>query len=96
MIYLKSEYEIEKMRESTRIVSQTLGKIAQKIEPGVMTATLDRIAEDFIVEQGGRPAFKGYGSPSNPFPATLCISVNEEVVHGIPSNRKLRKVILFL
>ena len=52
MIYLKSEYEIEKMRESTRIVSQTLGKIAQKIEPGVMTATLDRIAEDFIVEQG--------------------------------------------
>lgn len=91
MIYLKSEYEIEKMRESTRIVSQTLGKIAQKIEPGVMTATLDRIAEDFIVEQGGRPAFKGYGSPSNPFPATLCISVNEEVVHGIPSNRKLKE-----
>ena len=91
MIYLKSEYEIEKMRESTRIVSQTLGKIAQKIEPGVMTATLDRIAEDFIVEQGGRPAFKGYGSPTNPFPATLCISVNEEVVHGIPSNRKLKE-----
>ena len=91
MIYLKSESEIEKMRESTRIVSQTLGKIAQKIEPGVMTATLDRIAEDFIVKQGGRPAFKGYGSPSNPFPATLCISVNEEVVHGIPSNRKLKE-----
>ena len=79
------------MRESTRIVSQTLGKIAQKIEPGVMTATLDRIAEDFIVEQGGRPAFKGYGSPSNPFPATLCISVNEEVVHGIPKQSKTKE-----
>jgi methionyl aminopeptidase len=89
MIYLKSESEIEKMRESTLIVSQTLGKIAQKIEPGVTTATLDRIAEDFIADQGGRPAFKGYGPSSNPFPATLCISVNEEVVHGIPSNRKL-------
>lgn len=58
MIYLKSESEIEKMRESTLIVSQTLGKIAQKIEPGVTTATLDRIAEDFIADQGGRPAFK--------------------------------------
>ena len=55
MIYLKSESEIEKMRESTLIVSQTLGKIAQKIEPGVTTATLDRIAEDFIADQGGRP-----------------------------------------
>ena len=73
MIYLKSESEIEKMRESTRIVSQTLGKVAQKIEPGITTAALDRIAEDFIAEQGGRPAFKGYGTPSNPFPATLCI-----------------------
>jgi methionyl aminopeptidase len=91
MIYLKSESEIEKMRESTRIVSQTLGKVAQKIEPGITTAALDRIAEDFIAEQGGRPAFKGYGTPSNPFPATLCISVNEEVVHGIPSNRELKE-----
>jgi methionyl aminopeptidase len=89
MIYLKSEPEIEKMRESTLIVSQTLGKIAEKIEPGVTTGYLDRIAEDFIVKQGGRPAFKGYGPKANPFPATLCVSVNEEVVHGIPGNREL-------
>lgn len=91
MIYLKSESEIEKMRESAQIVSRTLGKVSEKIEPGVTTAELDRIAEEYIQSQGGTPAFKGYGPQENPFPATLCISINEEVVHGIPSEQRTLK-----
>ncbi len=91
MIYLKSENEIEKMRESAQLVSRTLGEIGKLIEPGVETGTLDRVAEDYIIKNNARPAFKGYGSRKNPFPGTLCISVNEEVVHGIPSSRKLEE-----
>ena len=85
MIYLKSESEIDKMRESAQIVSRTLGEVAKLIEPGVSTAELDRAAEEYIKSHGGRPAFKGYGPKDNPFPASLCISINEEVVHGIPA-----------
>ena len=88
MIFLKSESEIEKMRESAQIVSRTLAEVAKHIEPGVTTAKLDRIAEDFIKENDGRPAFKGYGPKGNKFPGTLCISINEEVVHGIPSEKR--------
>lgn len=84
MIFLKSESEINKIRESARLVSRTLAEVARFIRPGVSTAKLDRVAEDFIKKHNGRPAFKGYGSKENPFPATLCISINEEVVHGIP------------
>src|SRR5699024_8235181 len=91
MIYLKSESEIDKMRESAQLVSRTLGEVAKHIEPGVSTAKLNQIAEDYIISQNGRPAFKGYGPKQNPFPATLCISVNEEVVHGIPSADRLLK-----
>ena len=89
MIYLKSESEIEKLRESALIVSRTLAEVAKKIEPGVETGYLDRIADEYISDQGAKPAFKGYGPKDNPFPATLCISVNEEVVHGIPGSRTL-------
>lgn len=88
MIYLKSESEIEKMRESAQIVSHTLAEVAKYIEPGVTTGKLDRIAEDFIKQNNGRPAFKGYGPKGNQFPGTLCISINEEVVHGIPSEKR--------
>ena len=88
MIFLKSESEIEKMRTSAQLVSQTLAKVAEHIEPGVTTAKLDRVAEEFIQKNNARPAFKGYGPESNPFPGTLCISVNEEVVHGIPSEKR--------
>ena len=91
MIYLKSESEIEKMRESAQIVSRTLGKVSEHMEPGVSTAKLDQVAEEYIKSQGGTPAFKGYGPSQNPFPATLCISVNEEVVHGIPSEQRILK-----
>ncbi len=89
MIYLKSESEIDKMRIAARLVSQTLAVVAKEIEPGVQTGKLDRIAEEFIVKNNAKPAFKGYGPKNNPFPATLCISVNEEVVHGIPGTREL-------
>jgi methionyl aminopeptidase len=91
MIYLKSESEIEKMRESALIVSRTLAEVGKHIEPGVQTGTLDRIAEEYIAKEKGRPAFKGYGPKGNEFPATLCISVNEEVVHGIPGERVLEE-----
>ncbi len=91
MIYLKSESEIDKMRESAQLVSRTLGEVGKHIEPGVTTGKLDRIAEDYIAANNARPAFKGYGPSNNPFPGTLCISVNEEVVHGIPGERKLEE-----
>lgn len=91
MIYLKSESEIDKMRESAQIVSRTLGKVAEYIEPGVSTAKLDQVAEEYIASQNARPAFKGYGPKGNEFPATLCISINEEVVHGIPSPERILK-----
>ena len=91
MIYLKSEIEIDKMRESAQLVSRTLGEVGKFIEPGITTGQLDRIAEDYILANDARPAFKGYGSRSNPFPATLCISVNEEVVHGVPGKRILKE-----
>ncbi len=86
MFYLKTKEEIEKVRKSALLVSETLAQIAKKIDVGVTTGELDRIAEDYITKKGGVPSFKGY----NGFPATLCISVNEEVVHGIPGNYALQ------
>ncbi len=91
MIFLKSESEIEKMRKSAQMVSRTLAEVAKHIEPGVSTAKLDQIAEEFIKKNNGRPAFKGYGPKGNEFPGTLCISINEEVVHGIPNEKRILK-----
>jgi len=90
MIHRKTEIEIELMRESCRIVSDVHRLLMQYVKPGAVLLELDRMAEDFILSQGGRPAFKGYasGSKSIPvFPSTLCVSIDDEVVHGIPSNR---------
>jgi methionyl aminopeptidase len=86
MIYLKTREEIELMREAALIVSRTLGLLANLIKPGAEPKALDKIAEEFIRDNGATPAFKGYHG----FPATLCISVNEQVVHGIPGNRAFR------
>ncbi len=89
MIYIKTREEIELMRESALMVSRTLGIVAREIKPGVEPIYLDKLAEEYIRDNGGIPAFKGYrGNP--PFPATLCISINEAVVHGIPTNKALR------
>ncbi|MBL7911273.1 MAG: type I methionyl aminopeptidase [Bacteroidia bacterium] len=89
MIYLKTREEIELMRESAMMVSRTIALIAKEVKPGVEPASLDKLAEEFIRDNGGVPAFKGYGHKSNPFPATLCISINEAVVHGIPTKKPL-------
>jgi len=86
MIYLKTSEEIEIMRESVLSVSRTLALVAEHIGEGVTTAKLDKLAEEFIRDNGGVPSFKGYGG----FPATLCMSVNEQVVHGIPGNYVLK------
>ena len=87
MLYLKTDEEVGLLRESNLLVSKTLGELASLIKPGVTTLYLDGIAEEFIRDNGGIPAFKGYGD----FPATLCTSVNDEVVHGIPSSYILRE-----
>ncbi|MCU0237730.1 MAG: type I methionyl aminopeptidase [Acidobacteria bacterium] len=94
MILLKTDSELERMREANRIVAVVLDELQAKIRPGVHTLELDRWAEGRITGLKGLPAFKGYGGRggSKPFPATLCTSVNEEVVHGIPSaSRMLRE-----
>src|SRR5512144_2268240 len=88
---LKSADEIALMRESCRIVAEVLRVLKGEIAPGVTTGELDRLAEEYIVSRGGEPAFKGYGSDRrNLFPASLCTSVDDQVVHGLPGNRKLR------
>ncbi len=86
MIYIKTAEEIEIMRESVLSVSRTLALIAEHIGEGVTTGKLDKLAEEFIRDNGGVPSFKGYHG----FPASLCMSVNEEVVHGIPGNYVLK------
>jgi len=87
MIYLKTDEEIELMRVSNLIVSRTLAEIAKNIKPGVTTIQLDKIAETFIRDNGAVPTFLGYEG----FPNSLCISVNDQVVHGIPSNYELQE-----
>jgi methionyl aminopeptidase len=87
MLYLKTDEEVGLLKESNMLVSRTLAEIAASIKPGVTTLYLDSIAESFILDNGATPAFKGYGG----FPNTLCTSVNEEVVHGIPSGYVLRE-----
>lgn len=86
-ITIKTENQIEKMRRAGQLLAKTEELIAKAIAPGVTTAYLDQLAEDYIRSQGGIPSFKGYGG----FPATLCTSINEEVVHGIPGKRILKE-----
>jgi methionyl aminopeptidase len=86
-IHIKSEEEIELMRESALLVGRTLAAVAESIRPGMTTLALDAIAETFIRDHGGVPGFKGYGD----FPNTLCASKNEAVVHGIPDSIELQE-----
>jgi len=83
MIYLKTDEEIELLRISNQIVAKTLAEVAKVIAPGVTTAQLDKLAEEFIRDNGAVPGFKGYGG----FPGSICTSVNDQVVHGIPSDK---------
>jgi len=84
MIVLRSRREIEKLKAANRLVAEVLEFLRTRVRPGVSTAALDRQAEEMIVGRGARPAFKGYAG----FPATLCTSINHEIVHGIPSPRR--------
>jgi methionyl aminopeptidase len=87
MIILKTPAEIEVMAEASKVVAEALEVVRKEVRPGVSTDELDQIAEEAIRARGGVPAFKGYRS----YPKTLCASVNEQVVHGIPSKRKLKE-----
>ena len=91
MVSRKSRREIEKMRTAGRIVAEVLALVESELKPGVSTAHLDRLAERHIRSSGAVPSFKGYGHRSNPFPASLCISIDDEVVHGIPGERQIRE-----
>ena len=86
MIFYKTEEEIELLGKSNQLVSKTLAEVAKLIQPGITTLKLDRQAEEYILDNGGKPGFKGY----NKYPKTLCTSVNSEVVHGIPSAYELK------
>jgi methionyl aminopeptidase len=87
VVYLRDRTEIDAIRAAARLVAETLAMLRREVGPGVTTAELDRLAEEFIRDHGARPAFKGYRG----FPASICPAVNEEVVHGIPGPRRLRE-----
>ena len=87
MIYIKTAEEIEYMRRACDLTSRTLGEVAKWVAPGVTTRKLDTIAREYVMDNGGIPACLGYGG----FPGTLCIEVNEVVVHGFPSGYELRE-----
>ncbi|MDP8322435.1 MAG: type I methionyl aminopeptidase [Candidatus Stygibacter australis] len=92
MIFIKNNKEIALMRESNRIVGGVLELMAQHIKPGVSTWELDQIAEDYILSQGAVPSFKGYRIPGlEPYPAAICASVNDCIVHGIPAKDRILK-----
>ena len=86
MIHYRTDKEIELLRKAALLVGKTLGEVGKHIRPGIRTIELDRIAEEYIRDNGAIPAFKGYGG----FPGSLCISVNDAVVHGIPGNYELK------
>jgi len=89
MIVLKSAHEIEIMRAANLIVADVLAELRRQIRPGMTTADLDRTAEEMTRQRGAVPAFKGYEVAGRVFPRSVCISINEEVVHGIPSEQRV-------
>lgn len=91
-IFLKTEDEIELMRQANQLVGRTLGELAKHIKSGVTTLQLDKIADEFIRDNGAIPTFKGFPNPyGGPFPASICTSVNEVVVHGVPNDKTVLK-----
>ena len=93
MIFLKTDDEIELLRQSNLLVGMALAEVAKMIQPGVTTRQLDKVAEEFIRDHGAIPTFKGFPNPfgREPFSGTLCTSVNEQVVHGIPNDIPLKE-----
>jgi methionyl aminopeptidase len=90
-IFLKSEEEVEIIKANGQILGKCHAEVAKLVEPGVATKELDKVAYEYIKDHGGHPSFLGYDVGGYKFPASLCISVNEVVVHGIPSNRVLKE-----
>ena len=91
-IFLKTEDEIELMRQANQLVGKTLGELAKHIKPGVTTLQLDQVADEFIRDHGAIPTFKGFPNPyGGPFPASICTSVNDVVVHGVPNAETVLK-----
>ena len=88
---LKSKDDLERMRRAGQIVAEVLQRLQAEAKPGVTTLDLDRIAEEMTRKRGAIPAFKGYRVGTRVFPASLCVSINEEVVHGIPASRALKE-----
>ena len=92
MILIKSAKEIDLIRESCKIVAETLQLLKKHVKPGIATIELDKIAEDYVKSCGGVPAFKGYSQAGSfDFPGTICSSIDDEVVHGIPGSRILKE-----
>jgi methionyl aminopeptidase len=90
VILLKSPEEIALMRKASLIVAEILEELVAAVKPGITTNDLDQLAEDLTLRKDARPAFKGYKPHDVPYPKTLCVSVNDEIVHGIPSGRRLK------
>ena len=92
MIFLKTDDEIELLRQSNLLVGRALAEVAKLIKPGVTTLELDRVAEEFILDNGAIPTFKGFPNQyGQPFPGSICASVNDQVVHGIPNDKPLQE-----
>jgi len=89
MIRLKNEKQIEGIRRSCRMLSAMYTELIPLVKPGIQTLEIDRWVHSWIMKAGGRPAFFGVGHKRNPYPASICISLNDEVIHGIPSKRKI-------
>jgi methionyl aminopeptidase len=87
MIIIKNDIEIEYMRHAGKLVGETLARLEEIVKPGITTAELDKIAEEFILKHNAKPSFKGYHG----FPGSICTSINQEVVHGIPANKVLHE-----
>ena len=90
-VSIKNIYDLMHMRENGVLLSQAMGEVAKWIKPGITTKELDNIGEAYIRDHNAVPAFMGYGPKKNPFPSTLCISINDEVVHGIPLSTRVLK-----
>jgi methionyl aminopeptidase len=91
MIRLKNEKQIDGIRRSCKLLSAMYRELIPLVKPGVQTIELDRWTRDWIKKAGGKPAFLGYGPKTHPYPAALCVSINNEVIHGIPSKRVIRE-----
>ncbi len=91
MIIIKSKKEIEAMREGGIILAEIMNRLGEMVVPGNNTEEINKLAKKLVFDMNGVPVFEGYGDPKNPYPAAVCVSINEEIVHGIPSSARIIK-----